>query len=203
MPFKKWDAPGRESVRNLPAGLRHVERGLRSVWRDHGVAVVDFLFGVHFHLRRLPLRWPGRSARTTGNAMTSACWCLGRPSFRRAVGERAERKVEAPITCKLHDPERVSLELEAHNSFTINGFGQLGSNGTLLAKQNALPLTRNPRRKSQNKKIYEVHPSFNKRCHLAHDCRLYFSGRSRRRRRSRSWGISRPRRTSRRTSRIT
>ena len=44
-------------------GLRHVERGLRRVWRDHGVAAVDLSFRVRFHLRRLPLRRPGRSAR--------------------------------------------------------------------------------------------------------------------------------------------
>src|SRR5579864_5583345 len=88
------------------------------------------------------------------------------------------------------------LELEAHTSFTINVVGQLGLSGALLAKENRLHLTRSPRRRSRNKKIYEIHPSFNKRCHLAHDFRLSFSGPSRWRGlwrswgRSRSWGIS-------------
>jgi len=146
---------------------------------------------VRFHFRRLPLRQPGRSARTTGNGMTrSRCW--PGPTWLQASGwERAERKVEAPPMCKLHDPERVCPEWESYNSFTINALGQLGSNGTVLAKENGLHLTRNPRRKSQNKKIYEIHPSFNKRCHLAHYCRLYFSGPQRRRGISRAWGISR------------
>jgi YihY family inner membrane protein len=55
---------GRESVCDLPGRLRHLERGLRGVWRDAGVAAVDLSFRVRFHLRRLPLRRPGRSART-------------------------------------------------------------------------------------------------------------------------------------------
>jgi hypothetical protein len=44
---------------------------------------------------------------------------------------RAKDKVEAPITCKSHDPESGCPELKAHNSFTVNALGQLGSDGTL------------------------------------------------------------------------
>lgn len=32
------------------------------VWWDHGFAAVDLCLRLHFHFRRLPVRWPGRSA---------------------------------------------------------------------------------------------------------------------------------------------
>ena len=59
-------AGGRKSIRDLPHELRHLQRGLRSVWRDHGVAAVDLPFRVHFHLRRLPVRRSGRRASSAG-----------------------------------------------------------------------------------------------------------------------------------------
>ena len=46
--------------------FRHAERGVRGVWRDHGVAAVDILFRMRYDLWRLPVRRTGRSARTAG-----------------------------------------------------------------------------------------------------------------------------------------
>ncbi|MFH0730378.1 MAG: cation-transporting P-type ATPase [Pseudomonadota bacterium] len=56
----------RKSLHHLSEGLRHVERGLRGVWRNHGVAAVGLCFRMHFHLRRLPVRGPGRNSFRTG-----------------------------------------------------------------------------------------------------------------------------------------
>ncbi len=53
---------GRKSVYNLYEGLRHIKRGLRGVWRDHGVAAVDLCFRVRLYFQRLPAFGPGRNA---------------------------------------------------------------------------------------------------------------------------------------------
>src|ERR1035437_2097274 len=146
----------------------------------------------------VPASAPARPKRSDNRQLDKLIAPLAPGAIRlQASGWRTGIKIATPITCRLPDPEKVSPALETYNSFTINALGQLGSNGTLLATEKALHLTRSPRRKSQNKRIHEVHPSANKRCHLAHDCRLHFPGPSRRQGRSRSWGISRALRTSR------
>jgi hypothetical protein len=82
---------GRKSIRDLPQEFRCVERGLWGVRRHHGIAAVDLSFRVHFHLRRLLLRRPGRRAFRAG----------GKPGERAKKGElNHEDKNSFPGTIK-------------------------------------------------------------------------------------------------------
>ena len=58
-------ASKRKSVRDLSEKLRHLERCLRDVWRNHGIAALDLSLRMHFHFWSLLVR------RSSGNEPAS------------------------------------------------------------------------------------------------------------------------------------